>query len=367
MLFHSLVRILGVVVMMGVLIPMVIQLAERRWMAASFYLCVLAGGLVMAFWADDRLKSARTQRDLLLKDEGEAFQGQEMHASLRWFRWMLLTALLTGLTLCFFGWMLPALGQSGAGIGALVMNILSGAFVIALPGLLAVGWRGLSGRYLFHIGPVGLQLPYGTVLPWGNLQGVDLRKVVVKNRTQWSLMLAIDEAGLRLMPSRWSVLFWQWPVFRLHHARGLAEMPLGFFDANPHALKAAVAKIGIRHGAPLVKGWHHWQPIAEAREAQRAQEEAEEALRAFDISLQEQFHRMGNQPNPDLVRLDQLNERLSRDLDRLHSPIQARLERLSDEVQQQQRHARTFMLPLWIAFGLVMAWVVVQLFLALDR
>lgn len=366
MLRYSFARIVGVVVAVFTLVPLVIQAGDRRWIAVGVLLLVLAGGLWLAFWGDHRLRAAQVQRALQIQQEGEAFQGFELNLSLRWFKWGLLTTLLAAGVLLVWRWMLPDLWASGLQAKAVVAGVISAPFALLVPGLLATGLRALTGQPLLHIGPLGLQIHAWPVLPWMHLYGVDLREIEIKGQKQWSLVLATDDAYRRSLPSRWSALFWQWPIARLQRKQGLIEVALGFLDQNPHTVAHAIRKIGARHGAPLVEGWHHSQPIAEARDVQRARRDADEAARALDLSLQE-LRRLSTQSTADPVRVAALNQRISGELERMNATSEAQLVHMKKEGERLQRHARTALRGLWIVFGLVMTWVAVRIALALAR
>lgn len=366
MLRYSFARIVGVVVTVFTLVPLVIQVGDRSWIAAGLLLLVLAGGLWLAFWGDHRLRASQAQRALRRQQEGESFQGLELDLSLRWFKWGFLTMVLAGLVLLAWRWMLPDLWASGLQVKAVVGGAISVPFALLVPGLLSTGLRALTGQPLLHIGPLGLQMHAWPVLPWKHLQGVDLREIEIKGQKQWSLILATDEAYRRSLPSRWSALFWQWPIARLQRNQGLIEVALGFLDQNPHTVAHAIRQIGARQGAPLVEGWRHFQPIAEAREARLAERAADEASRAVDFSLEE-LRRLGTQPTADPVRIAALNTRISGELERMTAASEARLVHLKKEGERLQRHARTALRGLWIVFGLVMTWVAVRIVLALAR
>lgn len=366
MLGYSFARIVGVVVTVFTLVPLVIQAGDRRWIAAGLLLLVLAGGLWLAFWGDHRLRAAQAHRTLQRQREGETFQGFELNLSLRWFKWSLLTTLLAAGVLLAWRWMLPDLWASGLKSKAVVAGAISAPFALLVPGLIATGLRALSGQPLLHIGPLGLQMHAWPVLPWAHLQGVDLREIEIKGQKQWSLVLATDDAYRRSLPSRWSALFWQWPIARLQRKQGLIEVALGLLDQNPHTVASAIRQIGARHGAPLVEGWRHSQPIAEARDAQRARRDADEASRTLDLSLEE-LRRLSTQPTADPVRVAALNKRISGEFERMHATSEGQLVHLKKEGERLQRHARTALRGFWIVFGLVMAWVALRIVLALAR
>lgn len=366
MVGFSFVRLVGIIVVLFATMWLVIQLGDGDWPEAGLALCLLAGALALAVWGDRRMDRAKAERESLHQREGEAYQGFELDVGLRWFKWSVLTLILCGLLGLVLWWMVPDLWQSGlygkaAGFGAFGL-LLAAALLAMLP----LGFQALRGQALLNVGPLGVQISSLPLLPWSQLHGADLQEITVQSGKQWQLILATDDAYREALPPGWWVACFLWPLVRLPRKKSVIGVSLAFLDKNPHAVVQAVRHIGARHGAPLVEGWHHFQPIAEARESRRLQVEADEAMRQMDRSLDE-LRRMSSEKNPDPARLAALNSRVSTGLERMQATSHANLAHLSRGSDRSLRQFRSAMRGVWIVFGVVMVWVVARIVLALAR
>ncbi|MBU7572133.1 MAG: hypothetical protein KAF64_02170 [Hydrogenophaga sp.] len=366
MLGFSLARLSGIVVVLFATMWMVIQLGDRDWPEAGLALCLLVTALALAVWGDRRMDQAKKQRESARQREGEAYQGFEREVGLRWFKWGALTLFFGGVLGAVFYWALPDLWHAGQRGKAMAVGGVTLLFAWAWLALLPLGFRALQGQALLQIGPLGLQMPLLPLLPWSQVQGADLQAIDVKGSKQWQLMLATDDAYLQLLPSRWWMACFLWPMVRLPRKAPVIGISLAFLDDNPHTVLQAVRHIGTRHGAPLVEGWHHAEPIAEARESRRLQREAADAMQEVDRSLEE-LQRIGSGALPDPERLAALNSRVAIELERMQSTSQASAAHFVARGNRSMQHFRSAMRGLWIVFGLIMVWVVVRIALALTR
>lgn len=366
MVGFSLARLVGIIVVLFATMWLVIQLGNGDWPEAGLALCLLAAALALVVWGDRRMDRAKAERESLHQREGEAYQGFELDVGLRWFKWSVLTLILCGLLGLVFWWMVPDLWQSGlygkaAGFGAFGL-LLAAALLAMLP----LGFQALRGQALLNVGPLGVQISSLPLLPWSQLQGVDLQEITVQSGKQWQLILATDDAYLQSLPSRWWVACFLWPVVRWPRKKSVIGVSLAFLGDNPHTVVQAVRHIGARHGAPLVEGWRHFQPIAEAREARRLQLEADESMREVERSLDE-LRRMGSATNLDPARIAAMNSRVSAGLERMQSTSHANLAHLKTRGDKSVQQFRSAMRGVWIVFGVVMVWVIARIVLALAR
>ena len=366
MLRFSLARLIGIVVVLFATMVLVVQLGNRNWIGAGVGLLLLLASLWLAFWGDHRLRRRVSERDAQHQRDGEAFAGFELNVGLRWLKWCVLALILGGLTALVWGWMLPDLWHSGLRVKAVLMGAFGVLVLLGVMGVLWLGAQAWRGDGLFRIDPLGLQIASWPLLPWRQLQGVDLQEINSRGGKQWQLVLAPDASFHAQIPPRWWVIGVQWPLVRWAPKQGLLRVPLAFLDENPHTVLQAVRHVGARQGAPLVEGWRHSQPIAEAREYRRRQREAEEASRAVDMSLEE-LRRLGNEPTTDPTRLATLDKRIAAEFERMRSTSEAQLAPLKAEGDRLRRQARSAVRGLWIAFGLVMVWVIVKIVFALTR
>ncbi len=366
MLGFSFARLMGIVVVLSATLWLVIQLGDQDWPEAGLALCLLVAGLALAVWGDRRLERTKEQREAQRQREGQAYQGFDLDVGLRWSKWGLLTLILCALLTVMLRWMLPDLWQSGLYGKAILFGGVSLFFAVVFLGMLSLGLRALRGQILLNVGPPGVQISSLPLLPWSQLHGIDLQEIIVQSGKQWQLILATDDAYLQSLPSRWWVACFLWPVVRWPRKKSVIGVSLAFLDDNPHTVVQAVRHIGARYGAPLVEGWRHFQPIAEAREARRLQLEADESMREVERSLDE-LRRMGSATNLDPARIAAMNSRVTAGLERMQSTSHANLAHLKTRGDKRLLQFRSAMRGVWIVFGVVMVWVVARIVLALAR
>jgi hypothetical protein len=365
MLRFSLARLTGIVGVVLVTVFLVIQIGNRNWIGASAMLLLLLGCLWLAFWGDRRLRRGQSAREAQRQRDGEAFTGFELDVGLRWFKWGVLALLLGAVVALTWVGMLPDLWRSGLRAKAVLIGAVGLMLLPGMVGMLWLGVQALKGDALLKLGPLGLQIASWPLLPWKQLHGADLQEIDGRGGKQWQLVLALDESFRAHVPPHWWVMAVQWPLARWAPKQGLLRVPLAFLDENPHKVLQAVRHVGARQGAPLVEGWRYTQPVAEARELRRRQREAEQASRAVDLSLEE-LRRLGNGPTADPVRLAALDQRIAAEFERMQSTSEAHLAQLKVEGDRLKGQFRSAFRGLWIALGLVMAWVVTRIVLALT-
>lgn len=362
----SLARLTGIVVVLFATVALVILMANRHWIGAGVVLMLLLVSLWLAFWGDRRLRGKVSERDAQRQRDGEAFAGFELDVGLRWWKWCLLALLLGGVAALTWAWMLPDLWRSGLRAKTVLLGAFGMLVLLGTMGTLWLGAQAVRGNGLLKVGPLGLQIASWPLLPWRQLHGADLQEIDGRGGKQWQLVLAPDESFFAQMPSRWWVMGVQWPLVRWAPKQGLLRIPLAFLDENPHTVLQAVRRVGTRQGAPLVDGWRHTQPIAEARESQRRQREAEEASRAVDLSLEE-LRRLGQGPTTDPARLAALDKRIAVEFERMQSTSEAHLAQLKKEGDRAIDQVRSAVRGLWIGVGLAVVWAIVWIVRALTR
>lgn len=362
----SLARLIGIAVVLFATMVLVVQLGNRNWIGAGMVLLLLIASLWLAFWGDHQLRQRVSERDAQRQRDGEVFAGFELNVGLRWLKWCSLALLLSGVAALVWAWMLPDLWRSGLRAKAVLMGAFGVLVLLGVVGVLWLGAQASRGDGLIRIGPLGLQIASWPLLPWRQLHGAALQEIDTRGGKQWQLVLAPDDSFHAQIPPRWWVIGVQWPLVRWAPKQGLLRVPLAFLDENPHTVLQAVRQVGTRQGAPLVEGWRHTQPIAEARELRRRQRDAEEASRAVDLSLEE-LRRLGNDPTADPARLAALDKRMAAEFERMQSTSEAQLAHLKVEGDRLNRQFRSAVRGLWIAFGLVMVWVIVKIVFALSR
>ena len=285
MLLMSLLRLSGIVILLVFLMVTIVVGVNRGVLAGILPGMIVLLGLWMAFAGDKGMARRKTEKEQAQKREAEAFRDVSLTAGLRWFRWLLWVILLAGLA--YFSVFIGVVETWGAGkyVPFAVMFFLGLLMVTGLTGLLVLGWQVVRAGQFLHLEYSGFAHAALPVIPWRDVQGVDLKEEEIKGVKNWYLVLALSrDAWERLRSAGWR-RFVYWMAPRVDAQRPILSVHCNWTSVPAATLLEATKRIADSAGAPRIKSWHQYESIEVAmrrealgNEAQWADEQVTQLL-----------------------------------------------------------------------------------------
>ncbi len=317
MLLMSLLRISGIVILLISTLATIMVGVNRGTAAAVLPGLVVVLGLWMAFAGDKGMARLKLEKEQALKRAAATFSEASLTAGLRWMRWAGMTILLGGLTFFTSVIGLAATSRNGDYTAMVLLSGLSLLLAVGLAGLLILGLQALRAGHLLHLDFSGFSHAALPLIPWRDVQGVDLKDEEIKGVKNWYLVLALSRnAWETLRPAGWKrFVYWMTP--RLDAKRTTLTMHCNWTPIPAVTLMEATKRIADSAGAPRVKSWHQYEPIEVAMkrealgdEAQRADERmtqlllkmerlskssavSDDEVKALDLQLQQAMNEAG--------------------------------------------------------------------------
>ncbi|MBP7574939.1 MAG: hypothetical protein KA777_13250 [Rhodoferax sp.] len=294
---HHLVRLLGIVMLLGAILPAVVMMANGRWLLAAAAWAIVVAGLYLAVIGDRGIDRSNVEAVQKLKDVALNFNDSSICLDLRWIRALFFIPLFSvlgtlGLMVSF------SLFSQEKYVGTFVSLCVAVIIIFSGVSFLVTAVIAYRDGLLVRMDALGIALWGQSPISWKLIEGVDLKEVEVKGRKQYQLILAVKPAYFLSgqSPSKLSWLHWTAPRFT-PSSRTLV-VPCALLNADPHLITQAAKVIADRFGSNRIKDWMHAVPIDEAVALQEAQAELESSDREVQRLI---------------TRLNVLNERTDAD------------------------------------------------------
>ena len=260
-------RVLGMVALMGALLPAVAAFADQKpaqmLLAGSWMLA----GLLVAVVCDLALDAALERKLRQEQQKGQGFTQAQLQVGMHWLRWLL----QVGATGCF-AWLsvlcaLAAWKTDSLVVGALAAGVAA-MLLAAMGGLLVLALRVAQSGHLLCVGPAGISVAGERTVPWPIVRGLDLqygsaglRRAGESIHRPYRLQLAVDAPSVRAAGAGAGHGPWRWNRPRLSAEGRILDIPLYLYAASPHAIEGAVRMLCKRHGERFLDQWKvHTRP-----------------------------------------------------------------------------------------------------------
>ncbi len=283
-------RVLGMVALMGALIPMVVSIADLKPAQMLVAGAWMLAGLLLAVVCDLALDAALDRRLRLEQQQGQDFAGAQLQVGMRWFRWFLQVAMLGGFALLSgvfsrAAWVADSLPGMVVGAGA------SLAFAAALGALVALALQVARSGHLFSVDAKGILVAGASLLPWSAVRGLDMRYGSTGFRRAgesisrpYRLQLAVEAPSAQSAGVGAGYWPWQWNHPQLIAEGRILEVPLYLYAASPHVIEGAVRMLCKRHGERFLDQWRAHTHPDEMASLERADSERKRQEQVFAIA-----------------------------------------------------------------------------------
>jgi len=215
----------------------------RAWLLAP----VFGAGALVAFllaWATNR-RFLQDRRDRKV-EQLRAWNGTEITVPLHRTKWLALLGLLGALT--FLGY-LATHSRLGLPLG-IGMFALFG--VLFLAGLVR-GLAAIDAGHVVRLDPLGIQFFRSQVIPWRDVEAVDLELVSVRGSANYLFVVTLQPHAVRAW-SQSGLAGWLGGP-RLRRRRSQMFVALKWAAIDPDLLLNAARVIAGRAGVPMGQGW----------------------------------------------------------------------------------------------------------------
>lgn len=294
-------------------------------------------GAGACLWKSKQLSKAKAQRIAELE-----FTGSRLEADVR--KPMLVLLLLLAVPALLFPTVLAYFTPSVKMIAFAVVCLPCAVFLLA-----AITPYFRSGKPALVMDGYALDHAWYGPIRWDQIHGIHLRRIVLRNRPQYTLMLGVAKPGKYLAQQPWAL--------RLFHSRkrreastGDLSIPLTVLNQPAELIYKAALELRGRVSPPLQKFWY---PGMSAEEA-ALQRQTEETLARLE--------QIGTKPQPgqsaaEIARDTEEVQRLADTLDRQVKAGKPFLEQKLARLQRGRRIAYLF-LALTLAFFALRIWVI---------
>ncbi|MDZ7866565.1 hypothetical protein [Acidovorax sp.] len=284
-------RVLGMVALMGALLPVVTSFADARparMLVAGGWMLL---GLAVAVVCDRALDAALDRKLRREQQLGQDFIAAQLQVGLRWFRWLLQVAVIGGLALlsALFGW--EAWKADSLLIGALGAG-LAFLFLSALVPLLVLAFQVTRSGHLLCVGAAGFSVAGERTVDWPVVRGLDMqygsagfRHAGESISRPYHLQLAVDAPFAQAAGIGAGYWPWRWNRPRLIAEGRILDLPLYLYAASPHVIEGAVRVLCKRHGERFLDQWRgaHTRPD-EVADLERADSEKKRQEQVFAVA-----------------------------------------------------------------------------------
>lgn len=283
-------RLLGMVALMGALLPAVLAFADQRpaqmLLAGS---CMLAG-LLVAVVCDLALDAALERKLRQEQQKGQGFTQAQLQVGMHWLRWLLQVGATGGFALLSVLCALAAWKADSLVVGALAAGVAA-MLLAAMGGLLVLALRVARSGHLLCVGPTGISVAGERTVPWPMVRGLDLwygsaglRHAGDSIRRPYRLQLAVDAPSARTAGVGAGYGPWRWNRPRLTAEGCILEVPLYLYAASPHAIEGAVRTLCKRHGERFLDQWKAHARPEEMADLERADAQRKRQEQVFAVA-----------------------------------------------------------------------------------
>lgn len=267
-LFWHLARIAGIVLFLGALPYCVIAWVHRAPILILF-ISIFVAGMVLAFFADDKLAASIEELHQEQTEIGANWNGDELVVGMRW-RWLVFAVVFSSL-FGFAGMLLvrglmrgnKEFGTAGflefgivefLGFAGIIFSIIS------VVSLVRFAWRAYSAGYVLKLNSDGLRHCEGFDVAWQNVDGVDVVEITsiagrsVPYRASYYLVLALNAEGaeaLRAMRYRFYRVSTRLP----RRADDRLRVFYNYINVSPFTLRGVVTYFAERNNVTFDPDW----------------------------------------------------------------------------------------------------------------
>ena len=275
---YHLIRLLGIVALLGAILPAVILMANGRWLLAVVAWAVVAMGLYIAVVGDRGIVRCKADAAQMKKHAALNFNDSSLILELRWTRTLFSVLLLSALGAVGLITSLAFIAK-GNYIVAFVSLCVGLLFACVLGSTLVTAFVAYRDGFLVRMDLMGIALWGQAPISWRLIEGIDLKEVEVKDRKNYQLILAIkSEYFLSAQPVN-QLAWMHWTAPRSFPSSRKLVVPCAMLNAEPHVVMQAAKVIADRFGSNRIKDWIHAVPIDEAVALQTARAEIESSDR----------------------------------------------------------------------------------------
>ncbi len=296
-------RVLGMVALMGALLPVVASFADdrpARMLVAGAWMLL---GLTVAVVCDRALDTALDRKLRREQQQGHDFNAAQLQVGLRWFRWLLQVAAIGGFALlsalcAWEAWKADSLLMGALGAGVAVV------FLAALVALLVLALQVMRSGHLLCVGAAGFSVTGERTVAWPVVRGLDLqygsagfRRAGESINRPYHLQLAVDAPSAQATTSVGVYWPWRWNRPRLTAEGRILDIPLYLYAASPHVIEGALRVLCKRHGERFLDQWRsvHARPDQMA-ELERADGERRRQEQVFAVANSVRYEDIANLP-----------------------------------------------------------------------
>ncbi|KRC23877.1 hypothetical protein [Acidovorax sp. Root217] len=254
-------RVLGMVALMGALLPVVTSFADGRPARMLVAGALMLLGLTVAVVCDRALDAALDLKLRREQKQGQDFNGAQLLVGLRWFRWLLQVAVFGGFALLFslFAW--EAWKADSLLIGALGAGVAV-VFLVALVALLVLALQVMRSGHLLCVGAAGFSVAGESTVAWPVVRGLDMqygsagfRHAGESINRPYHLQLAVDAPSAQAAGVGAGYWPWRWNRPRLIAEGRILDLPLYLYAASPYVIEGAVRVLCKRYGERFLDQW----------------------------------------------------------------------------------------------------------------
>ncbi len=296
-------RVLGMVALMGALLPLVASFADgnsARMLVAGAWMLL---GLVVTVVCDRALDAALERKLRREQQQGQDFRGAQLQVGLRWFRWIVQVAAVAGFallsTLCArAAWKAdsPLIGALGVGVAVVLLAALGALLVLAL--------QVIRSGHLISVASAGFSVAGDRAVPWSVVRGLDMRYGFAGFRRAgesisrlYHLQLAVDVPPALAASVGSGCWPWRWNRPRLTAEGRILDIPPYLYAASPHFIEGAVRVLCRRHGERFLDQWRstHSRPD-QMEELERADSKRKRQEQVFEVANAVRYEDIANLP-----------------------------------------------------------------------
>lgn len=362
---YHLIRLLGIVVLLGAILPAVIMMANGRWLLAVAAWVVVATGLYIAVVGDRGIERCKADAAQMKKNASLNFNDSSSTLKLRWIRALLSVLLLTAFGVLGLMVSLATISK-GNYVVAFVSLCVGLLFACVSGSTLLTAYIAYRDGFLVRMDLLGIALWGQEPISWRLIEGIDLKEVEVKDRKNYQLILAIkSEYFLSIQPAN-KLAWMHWTAPRSFPSSRTLVVPCAMLNADPHVVMQAAKVIADRFGSNRIKDWIHAVPIDEAVALQTARAEIESSDREAQRLLA-RLNVLGERADANPQEVMDITRKLELSLQRTSALGGAQLDVIKSQTDRMNAQFVKLKWAVVVIFTLGMGVIVLKIVSALGR
>lgn len=362
---YHLLRLFGIVVLLGAILPAVVMMANARWLLAVVAWAIVATGLYIAVVGDRGIEQCKA--DVVRKKKHAAlnFDDSSLTLELRWMRALFSILLLT--VLGALGFMASfALFFKGNYIAAFVSLCVGLLLVCAAGSTVVTAFIAYRDGILVRMDLLGIALWGKAPISWRLIEGIDLKEVEVKGRKNYQLILAMKPEYFLHSQAVNKLAWMHWTAPRADHVSRTLAVSCALLNADPLLIVQAAKVIADRFGSNRIKDWMHAIPIDEAVALRNTRAEIESSDREAQRLLA-RLNTLGARSDANPQEVMETTRKLELSLQRTSALGNAQLDVMKSQTKRMNAQFIKLKWAVVVVFTLGMGVIILKIVSALGR